>query len=148
MSASVNRVILQGNLGRDPELRFSPDGLAICNVSIATQYVQRDKATGEKTEKVEWHRVVLYGKQAEMVSEYSKKGDSLYIEGRNETRKWQDKDTGADRYSTEVIAEAFKFNSSRGEQGDSPQQTQRPAQRQQPSSKPASNFMDMDDAPF
>lgn len=132
MSASVNRMILQGNLGRDPEIRYSPDGNAICNVSIATQFSWKDKASGEKTEEVEWHRVVFYNKQAELVGEHSKKGDSLYFEGRLKTRKWQDKETGADRFTTEIVVEAFKFNSSRSDsQADTPAPARQPAVRPQ-----------------
>ncbi len=145
MSASVNRMILQGNLGKDPEIRYSPDGNAICNVSIATQFSWKDKASGEKREEVEWHRVVFYNKQAELVGEHSKKGDSLYIEGRLKTRTWQDKDTGANRYSTEIVAEAFKFNSSRGNsaQSDIPPQARKPAQQAQ--GRAAGGIANMDD---
>lgn len=152
MAASVNRMILQGNLGRDPEIRYSPDGAAICNVSIATQ--RSWTKDGQKTEEVEWHRVVFYGKQAELVGEHSKKGDSLYVEGRLKTRKWQDKDTGADRFSTEIVAEAFKFNSSRGDsvQSDIPPQARNTAARQQAGqgqSRGAASIMELDsDVPF
>ena len=100
--ASVNKVILVGNLGRDPEVRYSPEGAAICNMSIATTSTWKDKASGERREETEWHRVVMYNRLAEIAGEYLKKGRSVYIEGRLKTRKWQDKDTGADRYSTEV----------------------------------------------
>ncbi|MGN6580865.1 MAG: single-stranded DNA-binding protein [Bordetella sp.] len=107
--ASVNKVILVGNLGRDPEVRYSPDGAAICNVSIATTSQWKDKASGEKREETEWHRVVMYNRLAEIAGEYLKKGRSVYIEGRLKTRKWQDKDTGADRYSTEVVADQMQM---------------------------------------
>ncbi|HEX7750152.1 MAG TPA: single-stranded DNA-binding protein [Bordetella sp.] len=107
--ASVNKVILVGNLGRDPEVRYSPDGAAICNVSIATTSQWKDKASGEKREETEWHRVVMYNRLAEIAGEYLKKGRSVYIEGRLKTRKWQDKDTGADRYSTEIVADQMQM---------------------------------------
>src|SRR3546814_15138773 len=99
--ASVNKVILVGNLGRDPEVRYSPDGAAICNISIATTSQWKDKASGEKREETEWHSVVFYNRLAEIAGEYLKKGRSVYAEGRLKTRKWQDKDTGADRYITD-----------------------------------------------
>lgn len=107
--ASVNKVILVGNLGRDPEVRYSPDGAAICNVSIATTSQWKDKASGERREDTEWHRVVFYNRLAEIAGEYLKKGRSVYIEGRLKTRKWQDKETGADRYSTEIIADQMQM---------------------------------------
>ena len=109
--ASVNKVILVGNLGRDPETRYMPDGNAITNVSIATTEVWKDK-NGEKQEKTEWHRVAFYNrgnyKLAEIAGEYLKKGSQIYVEGRLQTRKWQDKD-GVDKYTTEVIADAMQM---------------------------------------
>ena len=107
--ASVNKVIIVGNLGRDPEVRYSPDGAAICNVSIATTSQWKDKASGERREETEWHRVVMYNRLAEIAGEYLRKGRSVYIEGRLKTRKWQDKDTGADRYSTEIVADQMQM---------------------------------------
>ncbi|WP_368644366.1 single-stranded DNA-binding protein [Castellaniella ginsengisoli] len=107
--ASVNKVIIIGNLGRDPEVRYSADGAAICNASIATMTQWKDKATGEKREETEWHRVVFYNRLAEIAGEYLKKGRSVYIEGRLKTRKWQDKETGADRYSTEIVADQMQM---------------------------------------
>jgi len=130
--ASVNKVILVGNLGRDPEVRYSPDGGAICNMSVATTSSWKDKATGEKREETEWHRVVLYNRLAEIAGEYLKKGRSVYLEGRLKTRKWQDKDTGADRYSTEVVADQMQMLGGRDEGDSAPpeRQPQRaPAQR-------------------
>jgi single-strand DNA-binding protein len=120
--ASVNKVILVGNLGRDPETRYSPDGSAITTVSIATTETWKDKS-GEKQEKTEWHRVVFFNrgnyKLAEIAGEYLKKGSQVYVEGRLQTRKWQDKD-GVEKYSTEVIAEAMQMLGSRqGMGGDS-----------------------------
>lgn len=107
--ASVNKVILVGNLGRDPEVRYSPDGAAICNISIATTSQWKDKASGEKREETEWHRVVFYNRLAEIAGEYLKKGSSVYVEGRLKTRKWQDKETGQDRYSTDIVADQMQM---------------------------------------
>ena len=115
--ASVNKVILVGNLGRDPEVRYSPDGAAICNVSIATTSQWKDKATGERREETEWHRVVFYNRLAEIAGEYLKKGRSVYVEGRLKTRKWQDKETGADRYSTDIVADQMQMLGSREGEG-------------------------------
>ena len=159
--ASVNKVILVGNLGRDPEVRYSPDGAAICNVSIATTSNWKDKNSGERREETEWHRVVFYNRLAEIAGEYLKKGRSVYVEGRLKTRKWQDKDTGADRYSTEIVADQMQMLGGRdsagsaddGGFGDSGYSSapprQAPQQRsqapQRPTQQPASNLMDMDD---
>ncbi|MPS27589.1 MAG: single-stranded DNA-binding protein [Alcaligenaceae bacterium] len=107
--ASVNKVILVGNLGRDPEVRYTPDGAAICNVSIATTSQWKDKATGERREDTEWHRLVFYNRLAEIAGEYLKKGRSIYIEGRLKTRKWQDKDTGADKFTTEIVVDQMQM---------------------------------------
>ncbi len=109
--ASVNKVILVGNLGRDPETRYMPDGGAITNISVATTDVWKDK-NGEKQEKTEWHRVAFFGKLAEIAGEYLKKGSQVYVEGRLQTRKWQDKD-GQDKYTTEIVANAMQMLGSR-----------------------------------
>ena len=109
--ASVNKVILIGNLGRDPETRYMPDGGAITNISVATTEAWKDK-NGEKQEKTEWHRVAFFGKLAEIAGEYLKKGSQVYVEGRLQTRKWQDKD-GADKYTTEIVANAMQMLGSR-----------------------------------
>lgn len=157
--ASVNKVILIGNLGRDPEVRYSPDGAAICNVSIATTSQWKDKATGERREETEWHRVVFYNRLAEIVGEYLKKGRPIYVEGRLKTRKWQDKDTGADRYSTDIVADQMQMLGGRdgGEGGGEYNQAaaapreQRPAQPRAaaPQASPGVNLADMDDdVPF
>jgi single-strand DNA-binding protein len=110
--ASVNKVILIGNLGKDPETRFSPNGGAICNVRLATTRSWKDKPSGERKEETEWHSVVNYDRLAEIAGEYLKKGRSVYVEGRLKTRKWQDKD-GQDRYTTEVIANEMQLLGSR-----------------------------------
>ncbi|WP_322995199.1 single-stranded DNA-binding protein [Castellaniella sp.] len=107
--ASLNRATLIGNLGKDPEIRYTPDGAAVCNVSIATTSTWRDKASGERREETEWHRVVFYGRLAEIAGEYLKKGRTVFVEGRLKTRKWQDKESGADRYSTEIIVEQMQM---------------------------------------
>ena len=168
--ASVNKVILVGNLGRDPEVRYSPDGAAICNVSIATTSSWKDKTSGEKREETEWHRVVFYNRLAEIAGEYLKKGRSVYVEGRLKTRKWQDKDTGADRFSTDIVADQMQMLGGRegggmGGGGDggydemsqaAPQQRSAPRPsapraapqgggRAAPAPSAAPNFADMDD---
>ena len=98
---SVNKVILVGNLGRDAELRYTPGGAPVATLNMATTEVWNDKASGQKQEKTEWHRVILWGKSAESLSEYLTKGKQIYVEGRLQTRKWQDKD-GHDKYTTEI----------------------------------------------
>lgn len=149
--ASVNKVILVGNLGRDPEVRYSPDGAAICNVSIATTSAWKDKATGERKEETEWHRVVFYNRLAEIAGEYLKKGRSVYVEGRLKTRKWQDKDTGADKYSTDIVADQMQMLGGKDDDGGQRQAPQqRTAQQHQnrpaaPQAGPAGNLADMDD---
>ncbi|MDF2445133.1 MAG: single-stranded DNA-binding protein [Moraxellaceae bacterium] len=113
----VNKVILVGNLGRDPEVRYLPSGGAVANVTIATSEAWRDKNTGQQQEQTEWHRVVFYGKLAEIAGEYLKKGSKVYVEGSLHTRKWQDKATGQDRYSTEIKANTMQMLDSRGQGG-------------------------------
>lgn len=156
--ASVNKVIIVGNLGRDPEVRYTPDGAAICNVSIATTSNWKDKNTGEKREETEWHRVVFYNRLAEIAGEYLKKGRSVYIEGRLKTRKWQDKDTGADRFSTDIVADQMQMLGGREGGGTGGEQNtpnpsgsaedyrnKRSAPASAPGGSPAPNFADMDD---
>ncbi|QZA81934.1 single-stranded DNA-binding protein [Deefgea piscis] len=170
--ASLNKVLLIGNLGRDPETRFMPNGNAVCNFSIATTESWKDKQSGQKQEKTEWHNISMYGRLAEIAGQYLKKGSSVYIEGRLQTRKWQDKQTGADRYTTEIIADEMKMLGGRGDTGgnagggynqqgggddfnqeySAPVQQQQQAPRQAPpqaAAKPARNFDDFeDDIPF
>jgi single-strand DNA-binding protein len=122
---SVNKVILMGNLGRDPEVRFMPNGDAVCNFSIATTDSWKDKA-GERQEKTEWHNIVMYRRLAEIAGEYLKKGRPVYLEGRLQTRKWQTKE-GQDRYTTEIIADSMQMLG--GRDGA-------PAQNTQPSPQP------------
>src|SRR3981081_4060968 len=106
--ASVNKVILVGNLGRDPETRYNPEGGAITNISVATTDTWKDKTSGEKQERTEWHRVVFFSRLAEIAGEYLKKGSQVYIEGSLRTRKWQDKQ-GNERYSTEIVANEMQM---------------------------------------
>jgi len=115
--ASVNKVILVGHLGRDPELRYMPDGTAIANASVATSFRWNDKQSAEKKEETEWHRVVFRGRLAEIAGEYLKKGSQIYVEGRLRTRKWTDKD-GTERYTTEVIAASMQMLGSRTSGGE------------------------------
>ena len=110
--ASVNKVILIGNLGRDPETRYMPNGEAVTNITLATTETWKDRTSGERQEKTEWHRVTFYRRLAEIAGEYLKKGSQVFVEGRLETRKWTDKE-GKDRYTTEIIASEMKMLGSR-----------------------------------
>jgi single-strand DNA-binding protein len=112
-SRGINKVIIVGNLGQDPETRHMPSGGAVTNLSIATSETWKDKQTGEQKENTEWHRVVFFNRLAEIAGEYLKKGSKVYVEGRLQTRKWQDKD-GNDRYSTEIVANEMQMLDSRG----------------------------------
>ncbi|MBK7794010.1 MAG: single-stranded DNA-binding protein [Betaproteobacteria bacterium] len=114
--ASVNKVILIGNLGADPETRFLPSGESVCNLRMATTEKWKDKATGDMKEATEWHRISLFGRQAEIAGEYLKKGSSAYIEGSLRTRKWQDKE-GRDQYTTEIRADRIQLLGGRGSSG-------------------------------
>jgi single-strand DNA-binding protein len=158
--ASVNKVIIVGNLGRDPEIRYMPSGDAIANIAVATSYKSKDRNSGEQKELTEWHRISFFGRLAEIVGQYLKKGSSVYVEGRLQTRKYTDKD-GIERYATDIIAENMQMLGGRQGMGggdsysaddsyDAP--PSRPAPRQappapaaRPQPKPAPNFSDMDD---
>ncbi|HEX4234104.1 MAG TPA: single-stranded DNA-binding protein [Caldimonas sp.] len=154
--ASVNKVIIVGNLGRDPEVRYTPNGSAVCNVSVATTRSWKNKESGDKSEETEWHRVVFYDKLAEIAGEYLKKGRSVYVEGRLKTRKWQDKD-GVEKYTTEIIATDMQMLGSRegmggGAAADDGGGYERPAPAARPAAAAAtrppakpSGFSDMDD---
>jgi single-strand DNA-binding protein len=157
--ASVNKVILIGNLGRDPEVRYAPSGSAICNVTLATSRQWKDKNSGDRQEETEWHRVVFYDRLAEIAGEYLKKGRPVYVEGRLKTRKWTDKD-GVEKYTTEIVADQMQLLGSRegmgggdegGGGGGGGYSRERPAARpaSAPASKPAAKsstgFDDMDD---
>jgi single-strand DNA-binding protein len=113
---SVNKVILIGNLGQDPEVRYMPNGNAVANITVATTETWKDRNTGENQERTEWHRVVLFRRLAEIAGEYLKKGAKVYLEGKLQTRKWQDQN-GQDRYTTEVIADQMQMLDSRGAGG-------------------------------
>ena len=113
MARGINKVILVGNLGKDPEIRYMPSGQAVANVTIATSEQWKDKQTGDKKENTEWHRVVFFGRLAEIVGEYLKKGSQVYVEGRLQTRKWQGQD-GQDRYTTEIVANDMQMLGARG----------------------------------
>lgn len=153
--ASVNKVILVGNLGRDPETRYSPDGGAITNVSIATTDTWKDKTSGEKQERTEWHRIVFFNRLAEIAGEYLKKGSQVYIEGALRTRKWTDKE-GQEKYTTEIVADKMQMLGSRsgmgggggGEGGGAPREMREPASgggSTKPAKAPAGKFEDLDD---
>ncbi|MDX2476898.1 MAG: single-stranded DNA-binding protein [Gammaproteobacteria bacterium] len=150
MARGVNKVILVGNLGKDPEVRYSPKGSAMANVTIATAESWKDKQSGEKQEKTEWHRVVFFNRLAEIVGEYLKKGSQVYIEGRLQTRKWQGQD-GQDRYTTEIVANEMQMLGSRsGGGGDTSwnqQSNNAPSQQSSPPSAPPADDFD-DDVPF
>ena len=113
MARGVNKVILVGNLGQDPEIKYMPSGQAVCNISIATTESWNDKTSGEKIEKTEWHRVVFFRRLAEIAGEYLRKGSQVYVEGRLQTRKWQDQ-SGNDRYTTEIVANEMQMLGGRG----------------------------------
>jgi single-strand DNA-binding protein len=152
--ASVNKVIIIGNLGRDPEVRYTPSGAAVCNVSVATTRNWKNRDSGEKQEETEWHRVVFYDRLAEIAGEYLKKGRPVYVEGRLKTRKWTDKE-GKDNYTTEIIAEQMQLLGSREGMGggagggdDHGEPRSAPAPRApagKPAAKSATGFDDMDD---
>ena len=114
MARGINKVILIGNLGTDPEVRYMPQGGAVANLTVATSESWTDKATNERKEQTEWHRVVIYQRLAEIAGEYLRKGSKVYIEGKLKTRKWQDKD-GVERYTTEIIANELQMLDGRGE---------------------------------
>ncbi len=130
--ASINKVILVGNLGQDPEVKYMPSGGAVTNISIATTDTWKDKATGEKKENTEWHRVVFFNRLAEIVGEYLRKGSQVYIEGNLRTRKWQDQN-GVDKYTTEIVAREMQMLGGRagGSSDFAPQQQQSQQQPQQ-----------------
>jgi single-strand DNA-binding protein len=154
--ASVNKVIIVGNLGKDPEVRYMPSGSAICNITVATSRQWKDKTSGDKQEETEWHRIVFFDRMAEIAGEFLKKGRPVYVEGRLKTRKWTDKD-GVEKYTTEIVATDMQLLGSReGMGGDDGgggggYSRERPVARPAaaPASKPAAKsstgFDDMDD---
>ncbi|NNG14401.1 MAG: single-stranded DNA-binding protein [Gammaproteobacteria bacterium] len=148
MARGVNKVILVGNLGADPEVRYMPNGGAVANVTVATTESWKDKQSGENQEKTEWHRVVFFARLAEIVGEYLKKGSQIYVEGRLQTRKWQDK-SGQDRYTTEIVANEMQMLGSRGGAGGggAPSSSAPPSSSGTPSggSSGGGSFDDFDD---
>ena len=154
MARGVNKVILVGNLGRDPEMKYTASGAAIANITVATTDSWNDKQTGERVEKTEWHRVVAFQRLAEIMGEYLKKGSQVYIEGKLQTRKWQDQN-GQDRWTTEVVANDMQMLGARGgEGGGRPPagggggfRSNPPAQKDPAQSSPDNDFAD-DDIPF
>ncbi|WP_043320831.1 single-stranded DNA-binding protein [Microbulbifer sp. HZ11] len=116
-SRGVNKVILVGNLGGDPETRYMPSGGAVTNITVATSETWKDKQSGQQQERTEWHRVVFFNRLAEIAGEYLRKGSKVYLEGSLRTRKWQDKNSGQDRYTTEIVAAEMQMLDSRGEGG-------------------------------
>ena len=114
MARGINKAIIVGNLGRDPEVRYTANGSAVANITVATSESWKDKQSGERQERTEWHRVVFFGRLAEIAEEYLKKGAQVYIEGTIRTQKWQDKESGQDRYTTENVARDMQMLGSRG----------------------------------
>lgn len=153
-SRGVNKMILMGNLGGDPEVRYMPNGGAVANLTVATSESWKDKATGEQKEKTEWHRVSIFGKLAEIAGEYLRKGSQVYIEGQLQTRKWQDQN-GQDRYTTEIVVQGFncvmQMIGKAPEHGGQPQQPQQQQQQAPQQKMPQHNEPPMDfddDIPF
>ena len=151
MARGVNKVILVGNLGADPDTRYMPSGAAVTNIRIATSESWKDKQTGEQKERTEWHKVAMFNRLAEIAAEYLRKGSQVYIEGKLRTRKWQDRD-GNDRYTTEIVADEMQMLDSRG--GSADFQPDRPAgggraepARSQPQAVPQDGGFE-DDIPF
>ena len=151
MARGINKVILIGNLGADPDVRYTASGAAVCNINLATTETWRDRESGEQQEKTEWHRVVFFGRLAEIVAEYLRKGSQVYIEGRLQTRKWQDKE-GNDRYTTEIVANEMQMLGGRGGGAGSDYNQSAPRQDSAPREKTGTgssedDFVD-DDIPF
>jgi single-strand DNA-binding protein len=144
MARGVNKVILVGNLGRDPEVRYMPSGNAVANVTLATTESWKDKQTGEKQERTEWHNVVFYSRLAEIAGEYLKKGSQVYVEGSLRTRKWQDK-SGNDRYTTEIIASEMQMLGGRGGSAGYAAGDAKPPMVEQSASSAGSAAPDFDD---
>ena len=144
MARGVNKVIVVGNLGQDPETRYMPSGSAVTNMRIATNESWKDKQTGEQKDRTEWHSVAMFGRLAEIAAEYLRKGSQVYIEGKLRTRKWQDKD-GNDRYTTEIVADEMQMLGSRSGGGAPAMSDSQPASAPPP--KPSGDDFD-DDIPF
>jgi single-strand DNA-binding protein len=154
MARGVNKAIIVGTLGQDPDVKYTASGSPVVNISVATNESWKDKTTGENVEKTEWHRIVIFGKLGEIAAQYLKKGSQVYFEGKIQTRKWQDQ-TGNDRYSTEIVANEMQMLGGRPSGGDSAvpfnppaqqQQRQAPAQQNAPAAAPIDDGFD--DIPF
>ena len=145
MARGVNKVILVGNLGQKPEIRYTQTDSAVANLSLATSESWKDKETGEQREKTEWHRIVYFGKLAEIAEQYLDKGSKVYVEGKLQTRKWQDKETGADRYTTEIVGNELTMLDSKNSSGMNESQNFERNTRQ--SDKAQEDFNE-DDIPF
>ena len=147
MARGVNKVILIGNLGKDPEVRYMPNGNAVANITLATSESWKDKSSGEQQEKTEWHRIVMFRRLGEIAGEYLKKGSKVYIEGKLQTRKWQD-NSGNDRYTTEIVADQMQMLDSRGGSSAnfSGESKSAPAMAPAPAAAAAGDFDD--DIPF
>ena len=146
MARGINKALLIGNLGADPEVRYTAGGSAVANVRLATAESWRDKDSGEQQERTEWHRVVFFGRLAEIVGEYLRKGSQVYVEGRIQTRKWQDRD-GNDRYSTEIVANEMQMLGGRSDAGGDPRPAAAPATAPAGPDEPPMEDFD-DDIPF
>ncbi len=141
MARGINKVIVVGNLGQDPDTRYMPSGSAVTNITVATNESWKDKQTGEQKDRTEWHKVVMFDRLAEIAAEYLRKGSQVYIEGKLQTRKWQDKD-GNDRYTTEIVAKEMQMLGGRGGSGGgAPARDDRPP----PSPPPQGSSDDFDD---
>ncbi len=145
MARGINKVILIGNLGKDPEVRYMANGGAVCNVTLATTESWKDKQSGEQKDKTEWHNIVFYRRLAEIAGEYLRKGSQIYVEGKLQTRKWQDKN-GNDRYTTEIIANEMQMLGSRGGGGGSADFSAERSTSQAPAAAATDDFDD--DIPF
>ncbi|NNE63401.1 MAG: single-stranded DNA-binding protein [Gammaproteobacteria bacterium] len=138
MARGINKAIIVGTLGQDPEIKYTASGSAVVNVSVATNESWKDKQTGEAQERTEWHRIVMFNKLAEIASQYLKKGSQAYFEGRIQTRKWQDQ-SGNDRYTTEIVANDMQMLGGRAQGSDNTVPFNPPGQKAQQPSKPASS---------
>ena len=143
----INKVILVGNLGQDPEVRFMPNGGAVANFTLATSETWKDKQTGEQKEKTDWHRIVIFGKLAEIAGEYLKKGSQVYIEGKLRTNKWQD-NNGQDRYTTEILANEMQMLGGKSNDGGFGSVPSQPTQQNRPQQAQQQSTFEDDEIPF
>ena len=148
MARGVNKVILVGNLGQKPEIRYTQTDSAVANLSLATSESWKDKETGEQREKTEWHRIVYFGKLAEIAEQYLDKGSKVYVEGKLQTRKWQDKETGADRYTTEIVGNELTMLDSKNSSGMNEMNESQNFERNTGQSDKAQEDINEDDIPF